>query len=203
MRLYIVRHGQTAWNKEFRFQGSSDIPLDDVGKDQAYRVSKMLAYYKVSKIYASPLIRANTTAQIIQKKVNVPISYDPGLQEVKLGEWEGLTVKEINKEYSKEFLIWENEPTKQVGLGVETYYDLQNRAVNTVENICKKESENLIIVTHGAWMRALLCNVLNISLENRLGFEITNTGLTILERIQIKDDHKFVVLTLNDITHLY
>ena len=203
MRLYIVRHGQTSWNKEFRFQGSEDISLDDTGKNQAYRAGEMLANYEIKKIYASPLVRASLTAQIIQEKVNSPIFYDDALKEVRLGEWEGLTLTEILAKYKDEFLAWEEEPEKQIGLGIETYYDLQTRAVGFVEDICKKENDDLLIVTHGAWIRALLCKFLNIPLNNRGGFETLNTGLTIVDCIKRDDSCRFKVVTLNNISHLY
>lgn len=200
MKLYIVRHGETQWNKMQRWQGSVDIPLNDRGIEQASLVAERLKNNGIKKIYSSPLVRAASTAKKIQEQLNVELFYNDGLKEISVGEWEGLTTEEILEKYKDLFLKWETIPTEEIGLGIENYTQLQLRAFNTIKEICDKENDDIAIVSHGAWIRSLICKFLNIPLNNRMGFEILNTGITIVD--YNKDNNVFKVITLNDANHI-
>ena len=200
IRFYIIRHGQTEWNNASRWQGSKDIPLDDVGVDQAKVVAERLTNAGIKHIYSSPLMRASRTAEIVQEKIKADITYDEGLKEVRLGEWEGCTKEEIAVKHGEKFLQWQTESNAEIGMGVENNFNLQQRVLQTTESICKSEQDTFLIVTHGAWTRALICKILDIPMKNRMLFEIKNTGVSIIE--YDRNGNSFDIVTINDMCHL-
>ena len=103
-RLWCIRHGHTIWNIEERYNGLTDIPLDTFGVEQAEVLSKQLAGNGVSyqAIYRSHLERARQTAEIINKRQKLPVFVDPRLREIELGEWEGRTYRDIDREFPRE-----------------------------------------------------------------------------------------------------
>ena len=202
MRIYIVRHGQTAWNKTLRWQGNQDVLLDETGIAQVNALAEKLSPLSVSRIYSSPLKRAMVSAEILQKKINADIVYRRGLREIHLGEWEGLTTNEIIVKYGGLYGEWEENPAAQIGLGVENMSDLQQRAYLELESINMCETDDFIIVAHGTWARCLLCKLLNIPLENRMSFEVGNGGINVVNYNKSKNSPRFTVVTLNDVSHI-
>jgi len=203
MTIYLARHGQTAWNVAKRWQGVTDIPLDEFGIAQAAKLAQKMAQYPVQKIYASPLQRAAVTAQAVANKLNLPISYEKELEEIRLGEWEGSTSDEIIAKHGDKFSIWETQHEEQIGLGVESNHDLQQRAWCTFDTICQAETQNTLIVSHGAWINRLLCKLLHIPLQHRMSFHMSNVGLSIVMCQKIGNNREYQVLTVNDESHLY
>jgi probable phosphoglycerate mutase len=102
----LWRHGQTVWNFEDRFQGQTDIPLDDTGVAQAERAARLLAALRPNAIFASDLTRATSTAAPLARITGLPVSLDKDLRERHGGEWEGLTGPEIRARYPAEFKTW-------------------------------------------------------------------------------------------------
>ena len=202
MKIYIVRHGQTSWNKELRWQGNKDVPLDVTGISQSSKLAEKLSLYPLNKMYSSPLKRTVMSAEIIKRKKNVDIIYRDGLREIRLGQWEGCTTKEIIDRHGLLFKEWEESPTAQIGFGVENMYDLQKRAYQELCDISAKETDNFIIMAHGTWIRCLLCKLLHIPLERRMTFEVNNTGINIVECNKDENGLGFTVITLNDVSHL-
>jgi len=198
MKMYIVRHGQTAWNKIQRWQGNQEVPLDAIGMEQSHRLAEKLSLQPISKIYSSPLQRAVMSTSIMCEKINVDIVYRQELREVYLGEWEGFTTQEIIEKHGSLFDEWNKNPLAQVGLGVENLFDLQSRAFREFYKIAAHETGDCVIVAHGTWTRCLFCKLLSIPLESRMNFEISNAGISVIDC----DNQHFTVTTLNDISHL-
>ncbi len=195
MNVYIVRHGQTEWNKLMRWQGNKDIPLNETGIEQSKQISEKLLNYNISRIYSSPLIRAYETARIIQKKIHIEIVLLDALKEISIGEWEGLTLKEMEQCYGDLYKEWNINEAAHVGFGIENYKSLQNRAFAALSEICSTEYNAVLLVTHGTWIRALMCKLLHIPLCYRNFFEIDNTGINVIE--YDKNNCSFKVITLN------
>ncbi|HEY6785678.1 MAG TPA: histidine phosphatase family protein [Trebonia sp.] len=105
-RLVLLRHGQTIWNAEHRFQGQTDIPLDETGMAQADRVGHLLAALRPDTLVSSDLSRAVATAQPLAKLTGLVVSVDKDLRERSGGRWEGLTDDEIRERYPRERETW-------------------------------------------------------------------------------------------------
>jgi len=202
MKIYLARHGQTEWNVAKRWQGTTDIPLDQFGIAQAAKLAQKMTQYPIQAIHSSPLQRAAVTAQAVAEKLNLPITYNKELEEIRLGEWEGHTSEEIIAKHGSKFSIWEEKCEEQIGLGVENNYDLQQRAWAAFEHICQKETADTLIVTHGAWINRLLCKLLHIPLQYRMNFSMSNVGLSIITCEKDDNLRKYSVLTVNDESHL-
>lgn len=143
MKIYIVRHGQTDWNKQGIIQGTTDIPLNETGEQQALLTKQKLENVSFDCIYCSPLLRAKQTAEIINKGNDYPFILDDRLYERNFGLFEGSNVKEIN---FREF--WDlkknscrNEEEKAI--------DFFNRVHAFLNDIVKLEYDNVLIVAHG------------------------------------------------------
>ena len=202
MKIYIARHGQTAWNKIPRWQGNLDVPLDETGISQVYKSAEKLSRFRISRIYSSPLKRAAASAEILREKIDAGIVYREGLREIRLGEWEGLTSREIIEKHGRLYGEWEGNPTAQIGLGVENVFDLQQRAYREFYAISMAETDDFVIVAHGTWTRCLLCSLLSIPLENRMNFEVSNAGISLISFDKNGNAPLFKVVTLNDVSHL-
>ena len=111
-RLVLVRHGETSWNSEGRFQGRADIPLSEVGQRQAVALAAALAREEMHAIYSSDLRRAWDTALAIAERHSVPVCREPGLREMDFGSWEGLTYDQIRGIWPNVLAAWQADPLR-------------------------------------------------------------------------------------------
>ena len=199
----MARHGQTQWNVEGRWQGSTDIPLDHVGTLQAQLLAERLKKHPIRAIYSSPLMRASATAEMAAKKLGLEVKYHDGLKEIYLGKWEGLNVNDIIMNYPEELAKWESDGKTQEDLDIESNIDAQARGHAALLEICEAEKRDTLIVSHGGIINRLICWLLRIPLKHRQNFRIQNTGLCILECFFSDDEPRFQVVTLNDYSHLH
>lgn len=161
--LYLVRHGETEWNRKHRIQGSTDIPLNDTGRSQAERTGRLLARREWDGIYSSPLARAFETATIVANALGLGLPEAvPELAERNYGEAEGLTGREIARKY----------PGSTPVPGRESREAVAARVMPALERIAAAEPHRRVIVaTHGAVIRTVLLAV-NASVGR--GVPITN-----------------------------
>ena len=140
MNLYIVRHGQTDWNKEKILQGQCNIPLNDGGRKEAKDVARQLGSYKIDRIISSTLDRALETAQIINQSINIPLSTDQRLIERSFGDYEGKTYDQEQIAY-----FWQvNEPLSNI----EPLPDVFARVKAFLLNL-EGQEETILVVCHG------------------------------------------------------
>ena len=139
--FYYIRHGQTDWNVERRFQGSMDIPLNETGIAQAHAAKDMLRDLPITDIYSSTLQRARVTADIVNEGLNLPITGLDGLQECRFGVYEGQLSP--TKGFSED---WKNGMTPEKA---ETYIDFTARVFAAINAVLENEGTPLI-VAHGA-----------------------------------------------------
>lgn len=152
-RLGIIRHGSTHWNTEGRAQGNSDIALNDEGILDAHKLAERLANEKWDVIYSSNLKRAVQTAEIIAEKASLQTQWDPRLREVAGGLIEGTTEAERVQRWGKKW--WE------LDLGIESNDLVRNRGLSIIEEIKEKHSnKNVLIVSHGAFIKQLLKEII-------------------------------------------
>ncbi|MGG2063997.1 histidine phosphatase family protein [Bacillus sp. S14(2024)] len=149
-KIGIIRHGSTPWNKEGRAQGSSDISLDQAGLSEAYKLAERLRKENWDFIYSSDLLRAKQTAEIIGEKIlSIPLYLEPRLREVGGGQIEGTTEEE-------RVLKW-GQNWRELDLGIESADSVITRGLSVIEEIASKhDNKNILIVSHGAFIRHLL-----------------------------------------------
>lgn len=160
MKVYLARHGQTDWNVAGKIQGISDIPLNETGIRQANDLAEKIAGMdiRLCRVYTSSLGRAKTTALAVSKRLGISCIVREGLEETHLGDWEGLTWKEIRETSPESFGVWfENRRYTKVPHG-ESYQDTMERMIPVLKEIVKKEQESgdVLVVTHGGCIMALL-----------------------------------------------
>ncbi|MBW5252013.1 histidine phosphatase family protein [Streptomyces poriferorum] len=162
-RIVLWRHGQTAWNLERRFQGTTDIDLTEEGVGQARRAARLLASLKPDAIVASDLRRAAATAAELAAITGHAIAHDPGLRETYAGAWQGLTHEEIVGLYGEQYAAWKRgEPVRRGGGELET--EVADRAAPVVLAHADKlpDDGTLVVVSHGGTIRTTIGRLLGL-----------------------------------------
>lgn len=167
MKLYIIRHGETDWNKARRVQGHSDVPLNDYGRNLAEQTAEGLKNIRFDLAYTSPLVRAKETAEIILRGRRIPLLEEEGIKELGFGAYEGMCISGPQKApESEEFNRFFKDTANYVPAeGGESIQELMNRTGAFLKKICEDESlqdKDILISTHGAAMTALLNNIRKI-----------------------------------------
>jgi probable phosphoglycerate mutase len=164
--LWLVRHGQTDWNVEGRFQGQSDVPLNSAGLAQASELSVDLTGHKFSAIYSSDLKRAYQTAEIIARRLGLSVREDRRLREVCQGEWEGLLLAEVRQRYSQDFSVPYPDTARSRAPGGESVIKLAERLTQAADEIALAfPAQPVLIVSHGLALSALVCMAAKIPLS--------------------------------------
>ena len=159
MELHLIRHGQTNWNEERRAQGQSESKLTKKGKEQALALKEKISHMTFDQIFCSSSLRTRQTAELIFPNQALNIEYLDSLKEIFLGSWEGRLYKDIEVADPESHNHFWEEPHLFDLRGAETFYQLQERAVSTVQEIAKNSaSKKVVIVSHGALIKSLLCD---------------------------------------------
>ncbi len=167
--VIIMRHGQTDWNAEHRFQGRTDIPLNEAGLAQARAAAPVVGSLRPQRIVASPLSRALVTAQTVGEHLGLEVSTHEGLVETHLGLWEGLTESEVRSGYPQEIQAWRaGVPDARSGLTGESKLDLARRTTAAVREILSEadDGSTTLIVMHGGASRALIGALMGLRPED-------------------------------------
>ncbi len=165
--LVVVRHGQTAWNKEERFRGQTDLPLDETGLRQAEATAHYLvARYRPSGVLASPLRRAMQTAETIARPLGLTAEPQQGLLDLNFGDFAGLTIPEARARSPEICRAWFSAPhTVRFPRG-ESLEDVRGRVTELVHHVTKTYADRqVILVSHQVVCRVLFCVLLD--LDNR------------------------------------
>lgn len=181
MRLYLIRHGETEWNLQCRYQGQSNVPLNQTGIQQAHKIAGRLSKEEIHAIYSSDLVRARETAEQIAQPHNLKITTDARWRELSFGDWEGLTYIEIQMKMPDELALWESDFTKYAPPHGETLTWLAGRVLSAFDELRSLHAEQtIIIVSHGGPLQILLCHALGISFQRHWQFPILQTALSVL-----------------------
>jgi probable phosphoglycerate mutase len=201
IRLFIVRHGETEWNRQGIFRGLSDVPLSETGTSQAKKLGLVLATMPVSAIYSSRLVRAWKTAEAIawNRKRRVTVRADRGLLDIHFGRLAGLTHKQAGTAFPTVHKRWFINPEAVSFPGGESLKNVGARARKTINRIAGgADGGNVIVVTHQVVIRAILCRLLGISLSHFRRFEIQPASIS-----EARFEYgKWVLYRLNDVCHL-
>lgn len=199
MRLLLVRHGQTQWNADGRFQGRSPAPLSEAGLRQARRLAEACRRYAPIALYTSPLPRALQTAVLLAETLGLPAQPLEALQETHLGTLEGLTGQEFRARYPQVAALWGRDPSTVTFPGGESLGGVQARAWRAVRGLRERHAgETVLAVSHNFVIRALVCRVLDLPLSRFRAVQVDLASLTVLE----VDGENGRLLALNDACHL-
>ena len=202
MKIYLVRHGQTAWNQQCRYQGSQDIPLDEVGISQVLRVASRLKEINWHGVISSDLIRTKQTAQMILDEASSALEthYLPELREMHFGDWEGITFTEAEEKWPDKAQAFFEDPTAPIIPNGENATQFRERVMKGFEQILElgKDGENWLVATHGGTIRVILCELLGTPLKKMWEMHQGNTAINILS----VNNGKIEIEMMNDTTHL-
>mgnify|MGYP000990793432 CR=1 FL=1 len=164
--LWLVRHGETDWNREQRLMGQLDIPLNAEGMRQAAELAAELTGQVFDALFSSDQLRARQTAEVLAAALNLPLHLDPRLREEHLGAWQGLTHAEIQARYPGQ---WEQRradpPDFRPPGGGETIAEMAARACAAVDEIAAAHPQGrVLVISHGILIAALLCRANNLPL---------------------------------------
>jgi broad specificity phosphatase PhoE len=182
IRLILVRHGETDWNIQQRYQGHTDIELNQTGINQAKILAQELKAEKLDAIYSSDLNRAAQTAAIINNGRNLPIHKLRELRECSFGIWEGKTFKEMEQHFPEEVARLKGDPVKQIRAGGESRDQLCSRVEQAVQKIIDNhQNQTVLMVAHGGALAVAMEYITGEGLIARSKYWLENAGYHIVE----------------------
>lgn len=200
MAYYLIRHGETSWNKDNRIQGWTDISLSEYGLKQAKVLAETLKKIPIRAVYSSDLLRAYQTAQAYENMTGHHAILDPKLREIHFGSWEGKTWQEIIDENKDEYASGlYDDPNNRIHQG-ESMNMFKKRASSHFFEIVNQHPEgDVVLFTHGGNIRMIILEVLNQAIDFKNHIPIDNASITIIEK-----NHEGVleIVKMNDTTHL-
>lgn len=192
-RLLLVRHGETEWNRQKRFQGQIDVPLNANGQQQAQQAAEFLKAISIQAAVTSPMLRPKETAEIIlQHHPDVELVGNDRLVEIGHGLWEGKLEDEIEAEYPGLLHAWQTAPeTVQMpeGENLQQVWDRVTAAWDTIVQTAAQRPEpgTTLVVAHDAVNKAILCYVLGLGPENFWSFKQGNGAVSVIDYSQAGD----------------
>ncbi|MCS6863299.1 MAG: alpha-ribazole phosphatase [Abditibacteriales bacterium] len=198
-RLIFVRHGETAWNVELRFQGQRDTALSARGRVQAQQVAERLRHEPIRAVYSSDLSRAVDTARAIAAVHGLPVVPDAALRERNFGDWEGCTAAEVRARWPDGLQHWQRAPHEYTPPHGESLAAVAARVQAKIRDIVAAHPDaTVVIVGHGGSIRAAVLTALNQPLSEWRSVRVDNASLTVLQF----HPHGVEVVQLNDLSHL-
>ncbi len=200
-RVVLIRHGRTAWNREVRFRGRADLPLDDFGLKQAAATGRYLAErWPVDVVYASPMQRALQTGKAIADAHQLTVQPFDGLLDIHFGQWQGRSPEEVKERYPKLVKAWFEAPhTVQIPDG-ESLDDVRDRVVSGLDRVLERHPSHTVgMIGHTVVNRVLLCAVLGLGNDHFWRLQQETCAVNVFEA---EPDGAFTIVLLNDTCHL-
>lgn len=194
--LYLVRHASTAWNREGRYQGGRDVPLDAEGRSQARRLAARLSGSAWDAVWSSDLARARQTAELVAPGAR--IVEVAGFREVGYGAWEGLTSAEVRQRYPDALAAYRSDPLSGAAPGGEAPTAVASRSLAAFRRLWRPTYRRVLLVAHGSVLKSLILGLLEADLALRTRLVLDNAGLSVLRL----GPGPARLLRLNDTAHL-
>jgi broad specificity phosphatase PhoE len=199
LRLVLIRHGETDWNREARYQGHRDTALSEIGRAQAEAAGRLLAGQRLHAVWSSPLRRARETAAAIAAPQGLAVQVEEAFAEMRFGEWEGLTVDEVSARFPGLHRMWLETPHLVDVPGGETLDFLRARVLKGLRGLrAAHDGQTVCLVTHGMTSRILILEALGLDLDRLWSLQTSFTGISELE---FRGDWS-VVHRMNTLVHL-
>ncbi|NRB06283.1 MAG: histidine phosphatase family protein [Richelia sp.] len=207
LRLLLVRHGETDWNLQRRYQGQTDVPLNVTGKQQSQKLAQFIQDVELDLIVSSSMSRAKETAEIILRyHPHISLQLDHGFKEIAHGLWEGKLEGEIAEDFWEDLQQWYKNPNQLQLSSGETLQHVWQRSVNIfnaiIEESLNKQLQTILVVAHGGINQILLCHILGLSSENFWNFRQSNGSLSVIDYPKGWDGLP-VLQTINITSHLH
>ncbi|KOS60282.1 histidine phosphatase family protein [Lysinibacillus agricola] len=198
--FYLVRHGETVWNKEHRLQGWLDSRLSEKGILHAEKLRDHLKNFSFTAAFSSSSGRAKETMHILVGDRQLPIYYEDNFREIFLGNWQGKTVGDIMTTHRLDYELYTDYPAQFVATHTESFGAVTERAMFTLKKIAEKYPEdNIIIVSHAVTIKCIINAILGRSIDQLWAAPFINgTSVTIIEQFQ----QQWVVKDIGNIQHL-
>jgi broad specificity phosphatase PhoE len=182
LRVLLVRHAETAWNRERRYQGWTDTALSATGRAQAEAVARALASQPLAAVWSSPLRRASDTAAAIAAPAGLPVRVSEAFKEMRLGDWEGLTVAEARARFPAQHRDWLEHPHRASWPGAEPLDEVRRRVLAGLDDLrLAHEGQAVCLVTHGVSSRILILAALGLGLDRLWSVQVSPSGISELE----------------------
>ena len=199
-RVFLIRHGATPLVAEDRFAGETNVPLSDLGREQARRVGARLVRVPLTAVYASPMDRTVATAGCIAEPHGLTVQKRDGLREISHGRWEQLTRAEVEAKFGDEYERWEEDPFTFAPVGGETGLAVVARALPVLREIVSAHPEQQVaVVAHKATIRLLLCVLLGF--DPRTYRDRLDQSPACLNILDFKDPAHARLTLFNDVSH--
>lgn len=201
LRLIVVRHGVTDWNREGRFQGHLDPPLSTAGRQQAALIARRIAAdpdLRPDRIISSSLMRALETAETIGAAVGVPVNADERLIEIGQGEWEGRTHAELARADPERYRAWREQAGVRQPPGGEPIERASRRVTAVIDELLDGAPRTVCLVSHGGIMRLLARIALELARDRSWALDVDNASLCVTTRL----DGRWRLDRWNDTHHL-
>ena len=198
-KVYVVRHGQTAWNVGEIFRGRADIPLDETGREEVHLAGEALKDETLHAIYSSPLSRSMETAENVAKFHDLSVVPLEAIIDISYGEWEGLESQEVQKKYPDLYSLWLQQPHKVQFPGGESLEEVRSRTLAALEEMLAKHAdENVVLVAHRVPNKVICCALLGLDNSHfwRIQQDTASTNLF------THKDGQWIISYLNDTSYL-
>ena len=201
-KIIYIRHGQTEWNIQGRYQGQTDVALSPLGIQQAEALARFFPAPHLDAIYASDLSRAMHTAEAVAQPFHLTVQPRKDLRELHFGDWEGCSLAAMEEGWPDLYRDFFRHPDKLQIPGGETFPHLQARATACIAELCRAhEGQTIAVVAHGAILRTILCAALHIDLQYVWTIRQFNTAVSIV-RYENEEGAWPTVELMNSTAHL-
>lgn len=198
--LYLVRHGQTEWNRLHRIQGQSDPPLNETGRAQALALARTFAGMPLDAVYSSPLQRARDTAESVAQAHNLSIQTFDELKELNVGALDGVTLAEMRERHGDFLARWRRDASVRLPGGGETLAELQARAWAVIERISRAHAgQRVAVVTHSFLTQVVISAVLGLPLDH---FRRVRVSEGCISTVEFAFNGRSRLAAMNDCCHL-
>jgi broad specificity phosphatase PhoE len=199
VNLYLVRHGQTAYNRDGLGLGRADAPLTELGMRQAEALGARFSGVDVDCVYSSPLARCLVTARAIAGERPVPIAVSEDLIELDVGHTEGLTFAAMREQYAEFLQAWAGpDGARAIMPGGESLAHVRERVERFIETITEQGGEHVVVASHNFVTRTLVTSLLGLEQDAFRSFSVDLASLTTIVRM----NNRTVIRSLNDCCHL-
>jgi len=200
-RILLIRHGQTTWNREARFRGQADVPLDETGVRQAQATAAYVAArWPLQAVYTSPLSRARDTATAIAAAQGLTPQHLAGLLDIHFGDWQGMALSDIQQRYPDMMRVWAETPHRMHFPNGESLNDVRQRATAALQaTIAAHPQATAALVAHTVVNQVLLCAVLDLGNDHFWAMAQETCAVNVIEW----NGNRYRLTLMNDTSHLW